>query len=220
MALKVIGSGLGRTGTLSLKLALEALGFGPCHHMVEVFMRPETVPLWVDAGEGRADWEAIFDGYASMVDYPGANYWRELAAFYPQAKVIHSVRDPDAWFESCQATIFAPDSPASKPPPAFQRFFALMKRDFAERVNDRAFMVDYFRRWNAAVVAALPPERLLVWEPGQGWGPLCDFLGVAVPDRSFPRANSREEFQARSAGRVGAPPTPEELRKVLSRPEA
>jgi hypothetical protein len=108
MALQVIGSGLGRTGTMSLKLALEQLGQGPCHHMVEVFGHPESIPLWVAAGRGTPDWEAIFDGYQSMVDYPSCKFWRELMAYYPDAKVIHSLRDPDRWFESTQATILPP----------------------------------------------------------------------------------------------------------------
>ena len=100
MGLKVIGSGLGRTGTLSTKLALEQLGFAPCHHMVEVFMNPAQVPLWIDAGNGNPDWDAIFGPYQAMVDHPGCAFWRELAAHYPDAKVLHTVRDPDKWFDS------------------------------------------------------------------------------------------------------------------------
>src|SRR5438874_1357902 len=102
MALKVIGSGLGRTGTMSLKLALEQLGFGPCHHMVEMFKRPQSAALWIAAAEGKPDWDAIFEGYASMTDYPGVRYWRELIALFPDARVVHTIRDPDAWFESTQ----------------------------------------------------------------------------------------------------------------------
>ena len=100
MALKVVGSGLGRTGTKSMQTALNMLGVGPCHHMVEVFMHPESMALWVDAGEGRPDWDLIFKDYQSMVDYPGAAYWRQIADHYPDAKVLHTVRDPDKWFES------------------------------------------------------------------------------------------------------------------------
>ena len=116
MALKVIGSGLGRTGTMSLKLALEQLGLGPCHHMVEVFAHPESIPLWIAAGAGKPDWDAIFAGYQAMVDYPGCKFWRELMDYYPDAKVLHSLRDPDKWFDSTQATIFAPGSGAGAPP--------------------------------------------------------------------------------------------------------
>src|SRR5262249_30221032 len=122
MALKVIGSGYGRTGTLSLKLALEQLGFGPCHHMLEVFPRPQTMPLWIDAARGKPDWEAIFDGFQSMVDHPGCKFWRELAAYYPDAKVIHTVRDPERWFASTQATIFSPQMNFESAPPPMRDF--------------------------------------------------------------------------------------------------
>ena len=108
MVLKVVGSGLGRTGTKSMQTALNMLGFGPCHHMVEVlFMHPESIALWVEAAEGRPNWDLIFNDYRSMVDYPGAAYWRQIADHYPDAKVLHTVRDPDEWFESTQATTFA-----------------------------------------------------------------------------------------------------------------
>lgn len=197
MALKVVGAGLGRTGTLSMKRALEQLGFGPCHHMIEVFMHPESVPLWIDAGDGRPDWDAIFRDYASMVDYPGARYWRQLAEHYPEAKVLLTLRDPDAWFESTQATIFAPNSPAVNAPPEMKRFFASFIGEFGERLHDRAFMTDHFRRHNALVQATIPKERLLVYEVGEGWTRLCAFLGVPVPDTAFPSENSREEFRAR-----------------------
>jgi hypothetical protein len=200
MSLKVIGSGLGRTGTLSLKAALEQLGFGPCHHMVEVFAHPESVPLWVHAGQGQGDWDAIFKDYGSMVDYPGATYWRELAAHYPNAKVLHSVRDPDRWFESTQETIFAPGGPAVEPPEPMKAFFKSITGVFGDRIHDRAFMTDYFRRHTEAVKAAIPPERLLIYEAAQGWAPLCAFLGVDVPGTPFPSVNSREEFKARAAG--------------------
>ncbi len=137
MALKVIGSGLGRTGTLSLKAALTTLGLGPCHHMVEVFARPESFALWVAAGAGKPDWEAIFEGFQSAVDYPTAKFWRELAAYYPDAKIVHSERDPDEWFDSTQASIFAPDGPTSRPPPHLAPFFGMLLDDIGERLHDR-----------------------------------------------------------------------------------
>ena len=196
MALKVVGSGLGRTGTKSLQTALNMLGVGPCHHMVEVFAHPESVPLWIEAGAGRPDWDKIFDGYGAMVDYPGARYWRELAAFYPEAKVLHSVRDPDRWFDSTQATIFAPGSPVTTDGP-LSPFFDSFAGDIRGHLHDRAFMVDHFRRHSEAVIQAIPPERLLVYEAGQGWGPLCAFLGVPIPDAPYPSENSRAEFIAR-----------------------
>jgi Sulfotransferase domain len=205
MALKVVGSGLGRTGTKSLQSALNMLGVGPCHHMVEVFAHPESRFLWIAAAAGKPDWDAIFAGYQSMVDYPGAHYWRQIAAHYPGAKVLHTVRDPDQWFESTQATIFAPDGPTSRPGP-FSEFFATFTSAFGGRLHDRAFMTDYFRRHTEEVKRTIPAERLLVYQVGEGWEPLCKFLGVAVPETPFPSENSRAEFIARQKAGPGGPP--------------
>ena len=202
MALEVIGSGLGRTGTKSLQTALNIVGFGPCHHMVEVFVHPETMELWVEAGAGRPDWDQTFRDYRSAVDYPSAHYWRQLAEYYPDAKVIHTVRDPEAWFESAQATIFGSDRPPPPPDSIQAAFFASFTRGM--QVHDRAAMIDHFRRHTEAVKATIPPERLLVYEITQGWEPLCGFLGVPVPDEPFPAENSREAFIARI--RNAAPP--------------
>ena len=196
MALKVIGSGMGRTGTLTLKSALETLGFGPCHHMLEVFEHTESIPLWIEAGAGRADWDAIYGPYAATVDFPGSKFWRELAEFYPHAKVLHSVRDPEKWFESTQETIFSPNSPALNAEGMMAEFFGVVARGFEGRIHDRAFMVDQFKRHTDAVVAAIPTDRLLVYEASQGWPPLCAFLGVPVPDAPFPVNNTREDFRA------------------------
>ena len=198
MALKVVGSGLGRTGTKSMQTALNMLGFGPCHHMVEVFQHPESMQLWIDAAEGRPDWDAIFKGYHSMVDYPGAAHWRGIADYYPEAKVLHTVRDPDKWFESTQATIFSPRSPATATQEGVPgRFFASFMGPFREHLHDRAFMTDHFRRHTEEVRAAIAPERLLVYEVGEGWERLCAFLGGPVPAEPYPTENSRDEFQAR-----------------------
>ena len=203
MALKVVGSGLGRTGTRSLKTALTQLGFGPCHHMEEVFANPASMALWVEAGAGRPDWEAIFDGFVAMVDYPGARYWRELAAYYPDAKVLHSVRDPDAWFDSTQATIFSL-IPATGGEGPMIEFMDSFLGDIREHIHDRAYMTDHFRRHTQTVLETIPANRLLVFEATDGWEPLCAFLGVPVPDTPYPAQNSTAEFQARSAGSVTA----------------
>ena len=204
MALKIIGSGLGRTGTKSLHAALNRLGFGPTHHMFEMFQQQERMPLWIEAGKGRADWDAIFEGWSSAVDYPTAAFWREIADHYPQAKVIHTVRDPDEWFDSTQETIFRADgfaATAMESGGVMADFFKTVIRDFPGRLHDRAFMTDYFRRHTEEVKAAFPPERLLVYEVRKGWGPLCAFLGVAVPDEPFFAQNDRAEFVARVASR-------------------
>lgn len=206
MALKIVGTGLGRTGTKSLQSALNMLGFGPCHHMVEVFAHPESAKLWIEAAKGRPDWEAIFAGYQSVVDYPGAQFWRELVTYYPDAKVLHTIRDPDEWFDSTQATIFSPESPASRRGP-MSEFFEIILGSFGAHLNDRAFMTDYFRKHTREVMRTVPAERLLVYEVSQGWRPLCEFLGVPMPGEPFPAQNSRAEFIARLKS-GGGPPQP------------
>jgi hypothetical protein len=201
MTLKVIGSGLGRTGTMSLKHALEELGFAPCHHMVEVFACPQSVPLWIEAAAGKPQWNAIYEEFGAAVDYPTALFWRELAAHYPDAKIIHSVRDPEHWFESTQETIFAPGALAVRPEGPMKDFFGMFRREFGDRINDRAFMIDYFERHTVEVIRTIPAERLLVFEAKQGWEPLCKFLDVPVPVTPYPSENSREEFKARARTR-------------------
>jgi hypothetical protein len=195
MPLKVIGAGLGRTGTVSLKLALEQLGVGRCYHMTELLAHPEHLPQWQRAIDGQPDWSALFAGYGATVDYPACIYWRELADLYPQAKVILTERDPDEWFASTQATIFSAvlrERGAGSP-----IAFVLKKLDALHgNLDDRAAMVDSFRRHSRAVIDGIARQRLLVYQVEQGWEPLCEFLGVPVPDTPFPRANTRAEFQA------------------------
>ena len=206
MALRIIGAGLGRTGTMSMKLALEQLGVGRCYHMAELIADFSRLPLWLSAADGVPDWEAVFAEFTATVDYPGCTYWRELTAFYPDAKVLLTVRQPDDWFDSTQATIFSPPMRARIAGSPMEGFFQKsVLRDFGERTDDRAFMTAAFERHNAAIRSSIPPERLLVYEVGEGWPRLCQFLGVAVPAAPFPRLNSREEMQRMMAG-AGASP--------------
>ena len=203
MTIKIIGSGLGRTGTKSLQTALNMLGMGPCHHMAEVFLQPETMPLWVAAADGNPEWDRIFAGYASAVDYPAAAYWRELVAYYPDAKVIHTTRDAEAWFASTQATIFAKDGPIltalSTPGHSAAAFFESFTRPLAGHLNDKNFLIDYFHRHTEEVIATIPAERLLVYEVGQAWEPLCQFLDIPVPGEPFPSENSRAAYLSSAA---------------------
>lgn len=199
MTLKVIGAGFGRTGTLSLKLALEQLGFGPCYHMVEVFKNPQAARWWIEAADGRPDWAKIYEGYNSTVDWPNATFWAELADAYPDAKVILTVRDPEAWFRSTQATIFA------APPPAEvgdfgEMYDKVIARLFDRRMHDHDHVIDVYQRHNEEVQRRIAPERLLVYEVAEGWGPLCAFLGVPAPETAMPQVNSTEEFRARRMG--------------------
>ena len=215
MALEVIGAGLGRTATFSLKFALEHLGFGPCYHMSEVFAGARrNVPLWLDVVRGKPDWNAVFAGFRSTTDYPACTYWRELTAFYPDAKVILTVRDADSWFDSVSETIFSPKMQGSLVgSPVGAMMQGVVFDAFGDRVNDRAFMTDWFTRRNQSVIDSLPPSRLLVFSPKEGWGPICAFLGVAVPKAPFPRVNSRDELNQAVAERRGLPPDPETAEK-------
>jgi len=209
VSIEVIGPAFGRTGTASLKRALETLGFGPCHHMEEVFGHPEQVPHWQAIAAGRpVVWDEVFAGYRAQVDWPGAHVWRELAAAYPRAKVVLSVRPEDAWWTSFQATIgkllVADDLPL---PPHIQIMLAIGKcwmevETFRCPPDDREGVLAAYRRRIAEVKAVIAPERLLVFDVAEGWGPLCRFLGVPVPDASFPRVNSTAEFWKQVRGEL------------------
>jgi hypothetical protein len=204
MGLKIVGSGLGRTGTKSMQTALNRLGFGPCHHMVEVFQHPESMALWIEASKGKDVWDEIFKDYNSAVDFPVAAYWREVADKYPDAKVLHTTRDPDQWYESAYSTILSPESPATRQASGIQaEFFTSLVGGIRTHMADRAYMTDYFRNHDAEVKATIAPERLLIYEVGSGWEPLCAFLGVPVPDEPYPSENSRAEFIARARAAQG-----------------
>lgn len=195
MALAVIGAGLGRTGTASLKVALEELGLGRCYHMTEVMQNPDCMQDWMDAANGNPDWDKIFKEYGATVDYPACTYWKELVDFYPEAKIILTVRDANSWFDSTSETILSPKFSAFiKNSPCWGDMIQKTIWDtFDNRMHDREFMVSYYEKRNAEIEASVPAGRLLVYEVKQGWGPLCEFLGVPTPDTEFPWINSRDE---------------------------
>jgi hypothetical protein len=202
MTLRVVGAGLGRTGTHSLKLALEQLLGAPCYHMIEVFQHLDHVPLWQQAAEGSMpDWTALFDGYAAAVDWPVASFWREVSEAYPDALILFSVRDPDAWWKSAHATIFeatarrVDDEAVERSP--WDRMIATMWRErFTDAITDADAAKRAYVAHNDDVRRTAPPERLLEWSPGDGWVPICERLGVPVPDAPFPHSNTTEEFRA------------------------
>lgn len=201
MTLSVIGAGFGRMGTLSLKLALEELGFAPCHHMTEVFANPHQAPQWHAAARGEAvDWDALLKGYKALVDWPGCHFWRELAAHFPQAKVVLSTRDHERWYESMANTIFravGSELPPEGPARDVLQMASYVVRDRTFGGNlDKAHVLDVLAAHEAEVKRAIPAHRLLVFNVAEGWDPLCRFLGVPVPETPFPRTNSTEEFQA------------------------
>jgi Sulfotransferase domain len=209
MSLAVIGSGFGRTGTASLKRALEMLGFGPCHHMEEVLSHPEQVAYWQAVVAGKpVVWDDVFKGYRSQVDWPGAHVWRELAEAYPEAKVIHSVRPEDAWWTSFSATIgkvftIYEHLPAPSHVAAMLHVMqiAVVQQTLGCPPTDREGVLAAYRRRTEQVRAVLVPERLLVFDVTEGWEPLCAFLGAPVPDGAFPRTNSTEEFWQQVQGK-------------------
>jgi Sulfotransferase domain len=204
MTLKVVGAGVGRTGTHSLKEALERLLGGRCHHMIEVFAHPEEIPVWTDAIEGRTvDWAHLMDGYLAQVDWPGASFWPELLEANPDALVLLSVRDPEAWYESATNTIFAGLSQSHE---ALGEWAVSMKRLLGDRFSadfaDKHAMIAAFERHNDDVRRRVPPAQLLEWRPQDGWGPICDRLNMAVPEDPFPVTNTTSEFRAL----LGMPP--------------
>jgi hypothetical protein len=201
MALEIIGPGFGRTGTNSLQLALEQLGFGPCHHMHEVGAHPGLLTAWDAVSRGQpGDWDTMFAGYRSQVDWPGAAVWRDLVDYYPKAKVVLTVRDPDAWYDSMEKTIIPFMATHRDNPDLHGRAIADMtqrhinQRVFGGRITDRAHAIAMFHANTENVKAAVAPERLLVFDVKEGWEPLCAFLGVPVPDTPFPRVNSTQQF--------------------------
>ncbi len=205
--MKVIGSGFGRTGTLSLKQALEELGVGPCYHMEEVMRNPAHVDLWTEAGQGRpVDWPRLFERYESAVDFPASVVYRDLLEAFPDAMVVHTVRDADAWYDSTSQTIYRARNLAPgwlrRIVPLTGRFGAMVDLVvwdglFEGRFDDRDYAIERYNSWTAEVIATVPPERLLVFEVADGWAPLCEFLGVLQPDAPFPRVNDRERMLRR-----------------------
>ncbi|RKS71821.1 hypothetical protein BZB76_4631 [Actinomadura pelletieri DSM 43383] len=221
--MQVIGAGFGRTGTASLKAALERLGLGPCYHMSTVIAEPHRVRQWLDIGEGApADWDEIFAGFQSALDWPAASYWRELADHYPDAKVILTVRDGERWYDSVASTIFARALAERRPPSLRRRLlrwlvarrspdFALyprmaratiFDRVFDGRIADRDHVLTVFDRHITEVESTLPPDRLLIFDVSQGWSPLCDFLAVPIPDEPFPQSNERTTWHRKRPRRL------------------
>jgi hypothetical protein len=219
--LKLIGAGFGRTGTASLKEALERLGLAPCYHMYDVMRHPEHVPIWDQAALGeKVDFETLLGAWSATVDWPGCTFWRELMAISPDARVLLNVRDPDRWYESCRNTIYPVTIRRSTDPPEkwqaaiwddatnaniARRLMInhlIWERTFDGRFEDRAFAIEVFNRHVEEVKRAVPAGHLLVYEVSHGWAPLCEFLGVPVPDGiPFPRLNDTASFLERARQR-------------------
>jgi Sulfotransferase domain len=202
VALQVIGAGLGRTGTNSLKRALEQLLDAPCYHMLEVFGRPDDIPVWQRALDGDPpDWRGFLADFGAAVDWPVAAFWSELSAAFPDAMVLLSTRDTDKWWMSASRTIFdvtqrstPPDDPVMVAQMAMVR--TLFERRFTPRWRDEATAKAAYEGHSQAVRAAVPAERLVEWHPGDGWAPICAALRIPVPSEPFPHVNTTSEFRA------------------------
>lgn len=205
MAISVIGAGVGRTGTYSLKLAIEQLGVGPCYHMeVVLHHMPVHVPLWSVALSGQPDWQAIYNGYQSAVDWPTACFFRELHEAYPAAKFVLTDRNPEKWADSFGATIYKLLGGRDQAPPEMKEWLemsagVIAKTGFPPGL-DRDDLIKAFSAHNEMVRSAIPADQLLVFEVKDGWAPLCEFLEKPVPSEPFPRTNDRSEFWDRVSG--------------------
>jgi nitrate reductase NapE component len=226
--LRIIGAGLGRTGTLSLHAALERLGYAPCEHMTNCFAHPERFALWLEAARHKRagepiDWRPLFEGYRATVDWPGAFFWRELVAAHPEAKVILTVRDPERWYDSTRTTIYAASEARTATPrarlvsgfiawldPRAGRGFRTVQETVWDgtmrgKFLDRDEALQIFDAHNREVQETVPADRLLVFDVKQGWEPLCAFLGLRAPaGEPFPHVNDAADFRRRQRAQYQA----------------
>ncbi|MEZ4619102.1 MAG: sulfotransferase [Caldilineaceae bacterium] len=205
MTIQVIGAGLGRTGTHSLALALEILGFGPCYTIHDVKKHPAHVDVWNDAIDGKEiDWSQLFQSYQSVVEWPAVSFLRELLSNYPQAKIILTLRDPNDWYESANSTIFDalelfiynPNPPGKNRPTLELTRRLVLDKTFSGQYRDKGFTIQIYQQHIQNVIELVPASRLLQYRIAEGWEPLCQFLGVAVPKNPFPQVNERAGFLA------------------------
>jgi hypothetical protein len=216
MALKVIGAGLGRTGTMSLKLALEQLGYDKCYHMYELINDPSRLKYWKQLkNTNQTDYELLFKGYQSAVDYPACAFYQELLDQYPNAKVVLTVRDPEQWYESVKKTIYSA-SPKSAAEiiriiflsltnrhvqsfgPVLQFGDSLVwKKHFNGKFKDKAYAIVRYLNHIEEVKKFVPADQLLIFNVQEGWAPLCNFLGKEIPALPFPKTNDTKAFEGK-----------------------
>jgi hypothetical protein len=205
---KVIGAGFGRTGTMSLKAALERLGANPCFHMIDIIRDPTNLPYWQAAANGeQVDWEEALRGWEASVDWPGCTFYKQHMETWPDAPVLLSVRDPEAWYRSTSNSIHAAkemamrgelEPPEENPPsPEVMQMIngLIWNGTFHGRFEEKDYALKVFNDHIEEVKRTVPPERLVVYEIKQGWGPLAEMMGVDVPDEEFPHLNDTESFR-------------------------
>jgi len=218
MSLFVIGTGLSRTGTTTLRKVIEELGFGPCYNSTELFIRPRGIEFWEALEKGQeVDFESFFSDYNAIIGFPGYIFHQQLKDRYPSAKIILSYRDPDEWYEDISTTVF--ESASSHVNKAYanevrsfdpyladciERIHALQLRMLEEnyfegRFSDQELSVKRYVEWNESIKEIYPEDELLVYQVTEGWEPVCEFLGVPVPeDKEFPHLNHPTSFHNRS----------------------
>ncbi|HEY3834305.1 MAG TPA: sulfotransferase [Acidimicrobiia bacterium] len=203
MGLRVVGAGVGRTGTHTQKVMLEQLLGGTCHHMMEVFAHPDEIPVWHQAGLGNMpDWQQFLAGYTAQVDWPGATFYKELADAFPDAIVVLSLRDPDDWYRSARNTIFNSFDPSNADDPWQQMAVDAIGRHFCLEVENPDAAKKAFVAHNEEVRDTIAKDRLVVWRTEDGWAPIATALGLPVPDGPVPVTNTTDDFRAM----VGLPP--------------
>ncbi|MGN6473452.1 MAG: sulfotransferase family protein, partial [Mycobacteriales bacterium] len=200
MALKVVGAGVGRTGTNSLKVALERLLGEPCYHMLEIIHNhPDHTPIWSAAYDGTMpDWDELYAGFGATVDWPAGPLWAQTAEAYPDALIVQSVREPDAWWKSASTTIFRGMelAIANDPDSSWTQMASKMMTSFTPDWRDESAAKAAFLAYNDRVRQTAPADRLLEWQASDGWEPICERLGLAVPDEPFPHVNTADETRA------------------------
>lgn len=193
--MKLIGAAFPRTGTMSVKNALEILGVGNCYHMNEVFLNPSHVATWNDTLMNRMpNWREFFLGYSVTLDVPACLFWKELSETFPEAKVLLLRRNPSDWYESMKETVAEVVSDESDSPISMIRkvFF---ERYLEGRFGDRDYAISRFEKYCEEVEEAIPLKRLLIYEVSDGWEPLCEFLNKSIPPDLFPMKNTRSQFR-------------------------
>lgn len=198
MTIKVIGAGFGRTGTLSLKLALELLGFDKCYHMMEVANHPDHVSSWRSAAKGESvDWDQLFQGYQATVDWPSCNFWREQMQAFPDAKVILTKREAESWYQSVTQTIWKVSQERRSDARSLMVFEVIWDGVFGGRMTEKDHVIAQYQKHNQTVIDEVPKDKLLVFEAKEGWPELCEFLGCSIPDTDYPNVNTTQDFVRR-----------------------
>jgi len=195
--MKVIGAGFSRTGTLSLKYALEHLGYQKCYHMHAVFRNPHHLGYWNKALEHeKFDWELLFEGYQATSDFPACLFWKQLLDYYPDAKVILTIRDSEKWYASMKNTIFE----VTRSNQNLDPILSFVKQKVFEELFEGQFenkhkTIQKFEALNNEIIKTIPSEKLLIYNVQGGWQPICQFLNHPIPQEEFPNKNSTKEFR-------------------------